>query len=256
VTQAKTNALLELIERHIILSAWMLNVTPHSISHDSVTPDLVELLNYIDSTGYKVHILEIESVLNIPVILLMAEAQKEGIPYLLSSSAAAMSKWHSVQKALYDLIKAIHWHQKYTNLINVGQNDDIDANTINHAKLYYNRNKKDRWQFLIDRPPVKIPLVNDMYFPHEACTNQLTNLLKMLQPRGDIYFVDRTPKALNRLGVHIVTALAEGLQPIHFGPGLFRFRNHKIMSSDFSQSVRVGREVTDLGFNQFPHIFS
>jgi hypothetical protein len=126
-----------------------------------------------------------------------------------------------------------------------------------HPRLYYSSEAKPRWSFLLANEACTTrqlgsPSKEERY----DCKSELTQLCQRLAKTGPLVAVDRTPPAVSSHGVSVVSVVAGGLQPIHFGLEFCRRESRRLSTWRFPNGFAVDDITDHQGLNPLPHPFS
>jgi len=220
---ALSNALLELIERHCALTAWSYTLAPPRIPRLMIGDLGNEAGRHLNSLGYEFHLLDISpSFIDVSVTLALAFGRTTGSFGLLSATAAAFETATSARKAIQDLLALI----AHREIVGGKEKSNSISKSIRtrHMEHYRSHKNAQTAEFLIANRDFSPPMIGrpDLAVCSEKAVHYLTDCLRSI---GTVYFVRRSPSTLRERGFHVVSAIASGLQPIHFGADRFRWCN-------------------------------
>jgi ribosomal protein S12 methylthiotransferase accessory factor len=248
-------ALYELIERDALMMAWLLRAACPQIKTETLDSPAAQWLRGIEACGYHTHLLDITTDVGIPVAMSLAEAQTPDLPHLLVNGGAGWSMQRAVEKSLKELAMMVIYHCSLRSNGSPVRPVRDCARPSDHARLYYDPTSRNRWEFLLANAastarPWTVP------DPTGGSAQELDKIRSAVGLRGRVVVVDRTPPEVSAAGLCVVSVVATGLQPIHFGKNATRLRSRRLQDQVFPLAYLISGPVDDHGLNPHPHPYN
>lgn len=198
--EAMRRALLELIERHAVLTSWHAQLAPHLVPQDDLSEYATNRRRYWREQGYDLLVLDY-TVLGTPVAG-VAIGSDAHFPAFAFGSAAAVDFDTAVVKALQEAEVGI---AGYRSLEDEAIAAEVVATPIQHGRFHAYDEHRTAWSFLLSS---KTPAA---YVTPDALTD-FDRLVAEVEPT--MVTLD-SPEP-----IHTVRVLSTRLFPISFGAGL------------------------------------
>jgi len=252
--RACVNAMYELVERDALLLAWLKRVACPPLPRSSLPHELVTWTEALARDGYQVHILDATTDTGIPTVMTLAEATLPGVPVLQANGAAGPSLVLAARKALLELLMMIVYRRSLGTQSSANTAVERYHEPRDHARLYFGPASRDRWTFLLaNDAPTTRPL--ELGIPTEPAA-ALRELASRLGTLGPLVAVDRTLPVMAESGVRVVSVVAAGLQPLHFGADHCRVRSARLAATAFPAEWSRAGPTDSHGLNAYPHPFA
>lgn len=211
---ALRNAALELIERDAFMIHWLHRLSPPRLDPRRLQDErCARLINWIERSGYVVHLMDLTTNLRVPVVLAAGVHEDGRRPALLLGAGAALSPYDALHKAVSELYSAtFSAPERWT--LPPAVDDAAIARLGDHARAYEHPDWLCRASFLwAAQRCVEWPAGRDGH-----ATDELGTMTELLREHGhDLLGIDMTGPDVARHGLHIVRAIVPGLQPLALG---------------------------------------
>ena len=212
---ALRNAALELVERDAFMIHWLHRLSPPRLGSVIVSERRGRLIDWVERSGYVVHLRDLSTNLRIPVVLAIGVHEERSGPALLVGAGAALSPYEALDKALSELYSATfsapaQWMLKRpldpTDIAQLG--DHARAFTehpewLRHASFLWSSETSVDWS---------------AYRDGAQTDDELRTITELLRLRGhDLIGINITGKDVARHNLQIVRAIVPGLQPLALG---------------------------------------
>lgn len=243
VESATMRAVLELIERDAVMVAWLCRAPGRRLPLHLCDAETRDIAGELMSAGASVAFHLLEGAGKTPVVLCTAMGDGRSWPGLSATAAAHPSLQHAARGAVleqavsgFGLMKMLREGSGPRPMrpqeVRCGQ-------FLDHA-CYYLPKREEELAFLLDAPNYE-PGVDS----HDGPTPSLSELAARLADDGvEITVADLTPPDVASASIHVVRAVAAGLQPLHCGFGM-----------EFRGSRRLRHWQKKKNLNPAPHPF-
>ncbi|RXJ71204.1 hypothetical protein CS022_21295 [Veronia nyctiphanis] len=215
--EASFYALLEIIERDALLLTWYTQSCPQRISLGSeLPPSLQTLCHLIQMQGYRLHLFDITTELNIPVVLSVIEGETDDNMAVFVTAGAHTDPKVALENAVSEAYSLMglcerNYHRARTS--------EVVTSNADQYLHYADPAQKTEFRFLLDASE-QISLSDFVRRHHAADTpeNAMAQLQGCLHRHGySALLVEHTPDYLRDLGLHWVRAYVPGLINLTFG---------------------------------------
>ena len=248
---ALLNAVLELVERDAFMIHWLHRLAPprldlHGVDH----PRLQRMLTSVQEVGYELHILDLTTDLEIPVVLALATRDDQKRPALLVGAGAALTAAVAAERALSEVFSAMLGQSPDWSLRPAMTPAEVHR-LADHSRAYEHPAWLPRAEFLWSSQRLSLrPSVLEA----GNLKQQLQALIARLQSCGhEVIGVDMTAPEVRRHHLRVVRAIVPGLQPLGLEEG-GRFGGARL----YQAPLRMGygsQLRSEAHLNPYPHCF-
>ena len=220
---ASARAILELVERDATMLTWLCRLPAHPVTLDQCDDTLDTMLRGLDLLGVKVELYLLDVGVNIPTMLACGFGDGKRWPGLCVGSAAHPSARLALRAAVLEMAYTAHGLQR-TSAQRAETPDTIRFDRfIDHALAYLAPQAAGAAAFLRGGSSIPYSCLPEIA---EDSAAQLAAILADIGIR--VAIVDVTAPDVALSGFRVVRALADGLLPIHCGPGFARCGSRRL----------------------------
>jgi ribosomal protein S12 methylthiotransferase accessory factor len=253
---AVLHALYELVERDAFLITWMNRLPAPEVDFSSVRGAVADIAAHYARFGGTLRVFDVTTDIPIPVMMAVV-VDKSGVgPAVVVGLGCHLDPQVALTRAVLEVCQTHASEQARRRSRPPGAVDPVAypevENLEDHAAFAAGVAHLGEFAFLFDHGRRRVP--DEM--PNAATgsiESDLAHCVAVLRAAGSrVAFADLTTPDVRPLGLHVVRAVATGLQPIHFGFGQERLGGRRL----YEVPRRLGHAVadrTESELNPCPH---
>jgi ribosomal protein S12 methylthiotransferase accessory factor len=248
---ALLNAVLELVERDAFMIHWLHRLSPPRLDRKGLDQRRLErMLNAVQAMGYDVHVLDLTTDLEIPVVLALATRTDQKRPALLVGAGSALASHVAVERAVSELFSAMLGQSPVWSLGPALAVSEV-RRLADHSRAYEHPVWLPHAEFLWSSQRVSS---RRSLLEEGDLRTRLETVIARLQSCGhDLIGVEMTAPDVRKHRLRVVRAIVPGLQPLGLEGG-GRFGGTRLYQAPLRMGYGSQARI-EADLNPIPHCF-